>query len=142
MFIPSSVFSYFRKIIRFDIAHCGKINFSGNMNSTESNTTSNGTDNFGWTNSNIEMARMVFITIAPVLILFGSFGNIMSFIILRRGDLKKLSTCFYMSVLAVVDTGRSHLNKYLLFNSGLVINTKMTLVLKRPVKSTAIKFSA
>ena len=37
-------------------------------------------------------------------------GNLLSFVVLRRGELKKISTCFYMSVLALADTGRSRFN--------------------------------
>ena len=52
-------------------------------------------------------ARLIEMIVSPVILTFGSIGNIMSFVILRSGDLKKISTCFYMSVLAVIDTGRS-----------------------------------
>ena len=52
-----------------------------------------------------ETARMIEIIITPIILTFGSVENIMSFIILRSGDLKKISTCFYMSILALIDTG-------------------------------------
>ena len=39
----------------------------------------------------------------PVL---GAFGNIMSFIVMQSGALKEVSTCFYMSILALADTGK------------------------------------
>ena len=38
----------------------------------------------------------------PIL---GGFGNILTFIVMRRGSLKDVSTCFYMSILALADTG-------------------------------------
>ena len=37
---------------------------------------------------------------------FGGFGNILTFIVMRRGSLKEVSTGFYMSVLALADTGK------------------------------------
>ena len=49
--------------------------------------------------------RIIFTVIPIIIIIFGTVGNIISFVILRSGDLKKISTCFYMSVLAVSDTG-------------------------------------
>ncbi len=41
----------------------------------------------------------------PILFTFGSSGNLLIFVVMRRGSLKKISTCFYMSVLGLVDTG-------------------------------------
>lgn len=40
----------------------------------------------------------------PVLIIFGSICNIMTFIVMRRRRMRVSSTCFYMAVLAVTDT--------------------------------------
>ena len=37
---------------------------------------------------------------------FGGFGNILTFIVMQRGSLKEVSTCFYMSMLALADTGK------------------------------------
>ena len=37
---------------------------------------------------------------------FGGIGNILTFIVMQRGSLKEVSTCFYMSVLALADTGK------------------------------------
>ena len=39
----------------------------------------------------------------PIL---GGIGNILTIIVMQRGSLKDVSTCFYMSVLAVADTGK------------------------------------
>ena len=38
--------------------------------------------------------------------IFGGFGNILTFIVMQRGSLKEVSTCFYMSMLALADTGK------------------------------------
>ena len=51
-------------------------------------------------------ARMISVVLGPFFLIFGSAGNILSLIILRSGEFKMLSTCFYMSVLAVLDTGK------------------------------------
>ena len=40
-----------------------------------------------------------------IIIIFGSIGNILSFIIMRGGSMKDVSTCFYMSILTLADTG-------------------------------------
>ena len=36
----------------------------------------------------------------------GGFRNILTFIVMQRGSLKEVSTCFYMSKLALADTGK------------------------------------
>ena len=38
--------------------------------------------------------------------IFGGLGNILTFIVMQRGSLKEVSTCFYMSMLALADTGK------------------------------------
>ena len=53
-----------------------------------------------------ELERILHITIRPVLILFGTIGNGLSFYIMRQGSLKKMSTCFYLSILALADTSK------------------------------------
>ena len=40
-----------------------------------------------------------------IITIFGTIGNILSFIVMRRGSMKDVSTCFYMSILALADTG-------------------------------------
>ena len=53
---------------------------------------------------NIEVARLIHIFIGPILFTFGTYGNAVSFYIMQRGSLKKVSTCFYMVILAIADT--------------------------------------
>ena len=55
-----------------------------------------------------EIPRLILLSFKPLAILFGTFGNVLSFIVMRRGSLKDVSTCFYMSMLAVADTGNCH----------------------------------
>ena len=52
-----------------------------------------------------EIARILNLVINPVLIVFGTIGNGLSFYIMRQGSLK-MSTCFYLSILSLVDTRR------------------------------------
>ena len=52
-----------------------------------------------------ETTRMIHIIVRPILVVVGSIGNLLSFYIMRRGSLKKSSTCFHMSILALADTG-------------------------------------
>ena len=54
--------------------------------------------------SAVELARLLHVGIRPVLIVFGTIGNGLSFYIMRQGSLKKMSTCFYLSILALADT--------------------------------------
>ena len=57
-----------------------------------------------WTDK--EIARIIHLIVRPTLVVFGTTGNILSFYIMRRSSLKHLSTCFYMSFLALADTGK------------------------------------
>ena len=45
-----------------------------------------------------ELASILHIVIRPVLIVFGTIGNGLSFYIMRQVSLKKMSTCFYLSI--------------------------------------------
>ena len=56
-----------------------------------------------WTNA--EIARLIHIIVRPILIVIGTIGNCLSFYIMRRTSLKDVSSCFYMSLLVVADTG-------------------------------------
>ena len=53
-----------------------------------------------------QIERWIYVGTQAVLIPLGSFGNILTIIVMRRGSLKDVSTCFYMSVLAAADTGK------------------------------------
>ena len=53
-----------------------------------------------------KIGEMVHIVFGGILLVIGTIGNCVSLIVLRSRDLKKLSTCFYMSVLAVADLGK------------------------------------
>ena len=53
-----------------------------------------------------ELTRMIHIIVRPILIICGTIANLLSFYVMRRGSLKEVSTCFYLSILAIVDTGK------------------------------------
>ena len=56
-----------------------------------------------------EIQFMVFRVTYIIIIIGGTFGNILTFIVMQKGSLKEVSTCFYMSILALVDTGKQKL---------------------------------
>ena len=53
-----------------------------------------------------EIRSMIFVTMFPFLIVFGSIGNLLTFVVMIRGSMKHVSTCFYMAILALADTGK------------------------------------
>ena len=52
-----------------------------------------------------ETVRLIHVIGRPILIVFGTIGNLLAFYVMRRGSLKNVSTCFYMAVLGIADTG-------------------------------------
>ena len=71
-----------------------------NVNLTE---TDDSTESTTWDNR--EIVRIIHVIVRPTVVVFGTIGNTLSFYIMRRSSLKRLSTCFYMSILALADTG-------------------------------------
>ena len=55
-------------------------------------------------NQELVIARIVDVTILPTLLIVGTIGNLLTFIVMQRGSLKYSSTCFYMSILALSDS--------------------------------------
>ena len=53
-----------------------------------------------------ETRRLMQVYIRPVIIIAGTVGNLMTFYVMQRGSMKKVSTCFYMAILALADTGK------------------------------------
>ena len=64
-----------------------------------------GKETFKWTNA--EIARLIQTIYRPIFLTAGTTGNGLSFYIMRRTSLKDVSSCFYMSILALADTSRS-----------------------------------
>ena len=63
-----------------------------------------------------ETVRLIHVIGRSILIVFGTIGNLLAFYVMRRGSLKNVSTCFYMAILALADTGKC---KYIEFQSIL-----------------------
>ena len=76
-------------------------------------TTVNRTQNKDFTDDpEYKLGRMVVITTFPPIIIFGTIGNVLTFFVMQQGSLKDSSTCFYMSVLALADTGKCKFTIY------------------------------
>ena len=56
----------------------------------------------------LEIVRLMQVYGRPPIIILGTLGNVLAFIVMRRGSMKHVSTCFYMAILALADTGNSH----------------------------------
>ena len=79
--------------------------FAGYFNSSEVTTLSNnGKETSKWFNE--EITRLIQVITRPILVIFGSIGNVLTFYIMRRTSLKNVSSCFYMAVLALADIGK------------------------------------
>ena len=52
-----------------------------------------------------EIVRMIQVIARPPIIVLGTTGNVLTFITMQRGSLKHISTCFYMAILGLADTG-------------------------------------
>ena len=52
-----------------------------------------------------EISRLMQVYGRPPIIILGTLGNVLAFIVMRRGSMKHVSTCFYMAILALADTG-------------------------------------
>ena len=76
----------------------------GINNSTSTSDQNNSTNGTKDALSIDETARMVGVVSFPIIILFGTIGNLLTFVVMRRGSLKRSSTCFYMAILALADT--------------------------------------
>ena len=58
------------------------------------------------TDKSEEIVRTTQLIGRPPIIVLGTFGNLLTFITMQRGSLKEQSTCFYMAILGLADTGR------------------------------------
>ena len=55
--------------------------------------------------NNEQIVRMIQIIARPPIIILGTIGNLLTFFTMQRGSLRSMSTCFYMAILALADTG-------------------------------------
>ena len=52
-----------------------------------------------------EISRLMQVYGRPPIIILGTLGNVLAFIVMRRGSLRHVSTCFYMAILALANMG-------------------------------------
>ena len=86
--------------LSFNYSRISFEDFSNSSNITTESTYAE--EPFKWTDA--EIVRYIQIIFRPILIIVGTIGNCLTIYIMRRTSLKKLSTCFYMFVLALADT--------------------------------------
>ena len=78
-----------------------------NLLTTHNNSENNSIEfNSSIPNPTEDYGRLIVRIFYPVIIIFGTLGNLVTFIVMQRGSLKHSSTCFYMAVLALNDTGK------------------------------------
>ena len=52
-----------------------------------------------------DVVRMIQVIGNPPIVLFGTVANLLTFITMQGGSLKNMSTCVYMAILGLADTG-------------------------------------
>ena len=77
-------------------------------NSSQANLSDNTSATTESTSSS-DIGRLIRLATLPVNIIFGTVGNVLILFVMQRGSLKKTPICFYMSALAVADTGKDTL---------------------------------
>ena len=75
-------------------------NISNALNSTVFNVSDD------YITSDGQIGRMLTLIVYPVIIIVGTLGNLVTFIVMQKGSLKHSSTCFYMAILALTDTSK------------------------------------
>ena len=55
------------------------------------------------------IARCIQLVLRPILITFGTMGNLVTFYVMRSGSLRNVPICFHMSILSLADTGKCYL---------------------------------
>ena len=56
--------------------------------------------------TNRHISKILILSTFPTILLIGTVGNSLTFIIMQRGSLKHSSTCFYMAILALADSSK------------------------------------
>ena len=56
--------------------------------------------------TNRQISKILILSTFPFILLTGTVGNSLTFIIMQRGSLKYSSTCFYMAILALADSSK------------------------------------
>ena len=106
---------FFRNLLHQDMAETETpLNLIWNITSNISKLLNTSSNDSGQQDPLVKIKEMIWFISHPILIIFGTFGNVLVFIVMRRGSLKNVSTCFYMSILALADTGISTFYNFLL----------------------------
>lgn len=76
----------------------------------------NETEESPWrTDQHLNVLYIIYAVGYTVIIVFGTIGNILVFIVMGKGSMRDVSTCFYMRMLALADTGKLNLAVLMLF---------------------------
>ena len=67
-----------------------------------------------------EIVRVIQVIGRPPIIVLGTIGNLLTFFTMQKGSLKNTSTCFYMAILALADTGKNRANKLATYTNSNV----------------------
>ena len=93
-----------RATVKMEFNYSANI-LEGFVNSSNTTTESMSVrETFKWTNA--EIARLIQIIFRPILVIVGTIGNGLAIYVMRTSSLKNLSSCFYMSLLALADTSK------------------------------------
>ena len=94
--------------------------------SAENTTSINDTNYFFGENDEDtdEVLRQVKVIGFGSLIILGTIGNGLTFVVMRRGSLRNVSTCFYMAMLSVADTDEYYVRALYLVLSGTLGRTR------------------
>ena len=85
------------------VSNYSSTDFTGYYNLTGNTTEAViGEETSKWTSE--EIARLIQVAVRPILIVIGTIGNLLTIYIMSRTSLKDVSSCFYMSILALADT--------------------------------------
>ena len=56
------------------------------------------------------ISKILILSTFPLILIFGTIGNVLTFVVMQRGTLKHSSTCFYMAILALADTSKYNIS--------------------------------
>ena len=77
------------------------------LNRTNNESNFNHSSGFLNTNDNYWTAPILIHVISkPIIIVLGTIGNCLAFVVMQKGTLRNISTCFYMAIVALMDTGK------------------------------------
>ena len=67
----------------------------------------NETEESPWrTDQHLDILYLIYAAGYSTIIVLGTIGNVLVFVVMGKGSMRDVSTCFYMRILALADTGR------------------------------------